>query len=317
MSEIGKILQQAFLELGVKATLVTEVDALTLPPASTVVVVAPHEFFPLGDGPKAYEFLAQSCHLVMVNTEQPQTPWFALAKSYFEKAITILDINFEAARHIRALGFPALALPLGYSTYIAGTYPGTILPEHELWRFIPPERIAPYPTAYADRPIDLLFIGTTSERRNRFFGRHAAFFASKETIIYMPIGNTPFLPDHSRTVDFSTLIALIRRSKILLNIHRDDSSYLEWQRIVTLGIMQKTLVISDTCDRTPCLAPNLDYLEGPLDALPMLCEFALSNAHVAERFANTAHARLQQTYPMDQILGRCWTAMVKGTRSFQ
>src|ERR1035441_2785343 len=174
-----------------------------------------------------------------------------------------------------------------------------------------PDIIGPLPLTYDKRPIDLLFIGTASPRRHAFFAKHAAFFSSINAIIYMPDGNRPFLPNDGRTVDFATMTALVKRSKILLNIHRDDAPYLEWQRIVTLGIIQRTLVVTDHCNPNPCLTPNLDYLEGTLDALPMLCDLALSNSAVAERFASGAYDRLIEAYPMDQVLGRCWTALVK------
>ena len=316
MGDMGRMIHGAFLELGVKASLVSESEALLLPPNSTVVVVAPHEFFHLGDGPKALESLARTSFLVMLNTEQPQTQWFALARSYLDKASFVLDINFEAARRVRALGFQALALPLGYSNYITHAYPGITLPEHELWKFMAPERIVPYPQTYDDRPIEVLFIGTPSPRRYQFFAKHAKFFSSKETVIYFPEGNRPLLSDHSRTVDFATVAALTKRSKILLNVHRDDCSYLEWQR-VGMGIMQKTLVVTDICDKTPCLTANLDYLEGPLDALPTLCELALSNSLAAEDIAGGAHDRFRQSYPMDQIVGKCWTEMVRSMRRLQ
>jgi hypothetical protein len=97
---------------------------------------------------------------------------------------------------------------------------------------------------------------------------------------------------------------LIRRSKIVLNVHRDEHPYLEWQRVVTLGILQKTLVVSDHCQKSPVIEANVDYVDGPLEALPALCEYYLSDPERARQFAEGAYARLREGYPMSRILRR-------------
>lgn len=313
MTEIARILEDAFRQLGAEVAFVNESQACGLPSDITILVVAPHEFFHLGDGPKAFERLSSTARMVMVNTEQPQTKWFALAKQYLGNAVAVLDIDFESARHLQASGFRAFALPLGYSEYIAHTFDGASLPPHELYESIPASVISPLPALYSERPIDVLFIGTSSPRRDTFFATYADYFSSKTTIFYLPVGNVPFLPRDPRSVDFATFAALLRRSKILLNIHRDTAPYLEWQRIVTLGIMNQTLVITDQCSPNPCIVPNVDYLEGPLAAVPTLCDLALGNIKAAESIAIGAYDRLREHYPMDQVLGRCWTALTKAT----
>ncbi|MGA3210484.1 MAG: hypothetical protein ABSD20_04200, partial [Terriglobales bacterium] len=166
-----------------------------------------------------------------------------------------------------------------------------------------------------ERPIDILFIGTSSPRRQDFFARNADYFAGKKVFVYMPEGDKPFLKQDSRTIDFATFVALVKRSKLVLNVHRDDIPYLEWQRIVTLGIMQQTLVITDTCLPAPGLEPNLDYLEGPMEALPSLCESALSSVGIAEGIATRAYEKLKANYSFKEITGRCWTFIfTKGLR---
>jgi len=310
MAEIAHMITGAFRQLGIPATFVNESEACHLPAGVPMVAVAPHEFFHLGDGPKAFDRLKRASRIVMVNTEQPQTQWFALAMNYLKSASAVLDINFEAAMEIHRSGIPAFALPLGYSEYIARTFPGSELPEHPLYEFLPKSVISPLPKTYADRPIDILFIGTASARRHAFFARHAEFFASRNCILYLPDSNRPFLPGDARAIDFATMAALAHRSKIVLNVHRDETPYLEWQRIVTLGILQSTLVITDRCTLNPCITPNLDYLEGPLDGLPTLCNFALHNCDAAESMTAAAFRRLKENYSADQVLGRCWTALV-------
>jgi hypothetical protein len=189
------------------------------------------------------------------------------------------------------------------------SYDGTLLPEHELFKYMPASRLTPVPSSYADRPIDILFVGTSSPRRSEFFAANAGYFANMETLIYMPEGDRPFVPNTSRTIEFAALVPLVRRAKILLNIHRGPHPYLEWQRIVTLGVLQKTLVVSDHCTPGPCVKPNLDYLDGPLEALPALCDLALGSINVSEAIANRAYDKLKSAYSTKQVVGKCFTAL--------
>ena len=117
MTEIGRMLEDAFRELSVPARLFTESEAATVSGDESVVVVAPHEFFVLGNGPEAFEILKRVATLVMVNTEQRQTPWFAVAEPYLRSACAVLDINYQSAQQLTRWGYRAFALPLGYSDY--------------------------------------------------------------------------------------------------------------------------------------------------------------------------------------------------------
>jgi hypothetical protein len=54
----------------------------------------------------------------------------------------------------------------------------------------------------------------------------------------------------------------------------------------------------------------VDYLDGPLQALPAFCDFALTNIKVADEIAERAYHKLQMLYPMKEILGRCWSAVI-------
>ncbi len=310
MTEIARMLEDAFHQLHVPVRIFTESEIHTVSSDDTVVIVAPHEFFLLGQGVHAAAALRDVHTLVMVNTEQPQTSWFAAGEPYLRQASAVLDLNYESARQLARSGYKAFVLPLGYSEYIAQRFDGSLLPEHELLKHMPSRICGEMPMNYPDRPIDILFVGTSSPRRQAFFSQNARFFAGKNTFIYMPDGDKPFVASESRTIDFSTFAALVRRSKVMLNVHRDDIPYLEWQRIVTLGIMQKTLVVTEHCQRGPCIEPNIDYLDGELRTLPAFCEFALTNLPMAEEIAERAHRKLQSLYPMRQILGSCWTALV-------
>ena len=309
MTEIGRMLQDAFAQLGVRSRVFTESEAASVSREETVIVVAPHEFLFLGSGPQAFEILKQVATPVMVNTEQQQTPWFAVAEPYLRSAYAVLDINHQSARQLVRDGYRAFSLPLGFSEYVARSFDGRVLPDREVFKYMPSTMRTSLPSYYSDRPIDVLFVGTASSRRQEFLAQQAEFLSDKNTFIYIPDGDTPFQETSDSCIDFSSFVGLARRSKILLNVHRDNVPYLESQRIMTLGIMQKTLVVSESCQPSPWVKANSDYLEGPLEALPALCEFALTHLEIAEDLTERAYTKLKTTYPMAEIVGKCWTAL--------
>src|SRR5664280_842351 len=118
MAEIARMIEDAFRHLGVETRLFDDRDAGNLAPDEMVIVVAPHEFFLLGDGPRLFEIFIAASNLVMFNTEQPQTPWFAAAMKYLRIATAVLDINYESAQYLAGSGLRSFFLPLGYSDYI-------------------------------------------------------------------------------------------------------------------------------------------------------------------------------------------------------
>ncbi|GEM_PF-6587699 len=272
-----------------------------------VIVTAPHEFFTLGAG-RQWPAVLESYRdrLLLFNTEQPQTSWFQAAAPFFPLARALLDIHYQTAVHLRRQGFPAYFVPLGPLSR-SGT--PQALPSHPAFEHLAPAVRERLPDDYGARPFDVVFVGTASPRRQAFFARHARFFAGLNTFLYLPEGNAPFKDGQLRTLDFAALSGLMRRAKIVLNVHRDEQPYLEWQRMVNLGILQETLVISEHCDFCPALRANGDYIDLPLTLIPEACSHYLAHPEEAERFAARACERLRRDLPMTRVLARLLAAL--------
>ena len=314
MTEIANMIEHALRNLGVTTKLFTELEAREVADFETVLIVAPHEFCHLGQGPAALQVLAATPNLIMFNVEQRHTQWFHVAEQYLPHASAILDINYQTATYLAEAGYRSFFFPLGYSSYIEQTFDITAKLEHEICKHLPAQIREHLPTSYTERPIDILFVGASSPRRKKFFAQHAAYFAAQNCFIYMPDTSSPFLANEPRTLDFATFVALVKRSKLILNIHQNDEPFFEWQRIVNLGIMQQTLVITDHCEPVPCVDANIDYLDGPLEKLPGLCELALHSPKEAERMATHAYTKLKMRYPLENILNKCWSALTRTDR---
>lgn len=313
MHEISKLLSCAFHEMGIEVIHFNENQVVEAVNADLTIVVAPHEFFILGDGSALLDKLAMAKKLVMLNTEQAQTQWFANALPYLEHADCIWDMNYQSAVLLRANHLPAYFLPLGYSL----NYQTKLASTQALRRSLPLMSLSQAVTStiedqdYSKRPIDVLFVGTISDKRRQFFAQHAGCFAAFECFFYLPEGNQPFNENEDRTLDFQQLAGLARRSKILINIHRDTANYLEWQRIVNLGVFCGTLVISETCDSSPALVPGLDYIDVPLEFLAQTCNHYLSDPKAAQAFVERATAHLTSQQKLSKTLTFLLTDMMR------
>jgi hypothetical protein len=219
------------------------------------LVVAPHEFFGLGAGRRlrgpAFRDFRRAC--TIYQAEQMGCKHYALSLPFLAEAKRVLDLDPRSARFLSTLGLDARFFPVGY------------VPGH-----------APFggdgesgQDELCERPIDLLFQGVLSERRSRFFARHAPFFASRRCELVLPSPLQPVAPG-SDTAITTRQVAACRQAKIVLNVHRDERCFFEWHRIVVRGIWHGCLVVSEPCDPVPGLEAGEHYLQAPLDRIPEL-----------------------------------------------
>jgi hypothetical protein len=233
------------------------------------IIIAPHEFFYLGAGRMLYK---NECplNLILINTEQPSTQWFALAERWFSKALFIWDINYQSSHLIRKKGFKCDYLPLGYISNFVHFDEIKNLQDHYGTCFLEPaiRRKSYLHEPFSRRPIDVLFVGYLSPRREEFFAKTASVLSNYHCYFFFWDGSKPVIPGQNTYMNSNTVIGLSQRSKVLLNIHHGKDTYFEWQRIVLHGVWQNTLVVSEPCSVAPPFQPGTDYIEAPLDEIP-------------------------------------------------
>jgi hypothetical protein len=233
------------------------------------IIVGPHEFFSVGRGGEW--FSAENLRsAVLVATEQPQSLWFQA----FERALVlggaVLDVSPASSKALTARGVNARWLPLGW------------YPECGTFDRVPSGLEAPpgwnvglfdgaLPELDADpwegRPIDILFIGSHSPRRARWISALQEALPDANWRVHLPSDVQPLGGPGGAQIGTATCVALARRSKILLNLHRDDTPYFEWQRIVWRGLWQRALVVTEPSGIVPGLVPGRDYVEVPVEGM--------------------------------------------------
>jgi hypothetical protein len=270
------------------------------------LVLAPHEFFYLGAG-QSLGAGDLPANLILINTEQPSTQWFRRAADFFPHARGIWDIDYLSAQRLIHKGLKCRYLPLGY------------VPQFELFA---KQRDLPlhYGTCFLDapvrfrsrldeplsvRPIDVAFFGNTTYRREMFFADNAALFAKYRCYFYFSDGSQPLLEGRTTYMNTRSVVGLVQRSKIALNIHRDEDFYFESHRIVMHGIWQKALVISDPCSPAPPFRPGIDYVEAPLKEIPSLVRYYLSDPvgrREAQEIADQGYRTLSRDCQLVEVL---------------
>ena len=302
--EIRDLITAGLREAGLEAESRSEQDGFD-PLADWQIVVAPHEFFYLGKGPALWQQHPEN--LILVNTEQSSTKWFSLAYRCFPETKAIWDINFQTAGLIRRKGWPCAYLPLGYVDNFAPFREIEILPENYATCYLAPE-IAQQPflrQPFGERPIDVIFIGGHTGRRERFFASAAPVLAKYHSYLRLMDNTAPVIPGKNVDLDTATVVGLEQRAKILLNIHRGAEQYFEWHRIVMHGIWQKTLVISEPGNPAPPFHPGVDYVAAPLEEIPAKIDYYLSTKtgrEAAQQIVDRAFRTLSEKCRFSDIL---------------
>lgn len=260
MTEIAALLKAGFDDAGVHAELRDE-KMEPLRDATHHVVVAPHEFFLLGDGRRWAndDFVSRA---ILFATEQIQTSWFARSLVFLLRAKAVADMNEQNAAILRKGGVRAIAVQPGYSAAFK-PFASQRVPEPSPIFDALPAAARKFDTAssrLADRPLDLLFLGQHSPRREKLLASYAAKLAELDTFLYYGKAARPLTIASNPMAASEITAALLQRSKIALNLHRDEYTYFEWWRVMQ-AFWQKTVVVSEPCFPHPLFKPGVHYFE--------------------------------------------------------
>jgi glycosyltransferase involved in cell wall biosynthesis len=277
MAEIADLLTAAFEQSGMTALRLCELDQRP-DDLDYDLVVAPHEFFYLGQGLQL-STAPWINKAILFNLEQPHTQWFSKSLHVLIKTRLVLDIDIKSAEILRQLGISSYFFPLGYlqdyDPFTAVAQLPNLLALQSLPSYV--KNYDPkFDLCVADRPIDLFFVGTLNDRRQQFWAESAAWLHRFQCFLHIPPIKGPLLQGQGNALTTEAVIGLSRRSKILLNVHRDNLAYFEWHRIIFHGLWQKTLVVTEPCHPVPGLIPDVHYIECKVSEMAAQIEWLLT-----------------------------------------
>jgi glycosyltransferase involved in cell wall biosynthesis len=285
MIDVARILSHGLTEAGIP----NEVRLDTLPERHSddalPLVIAPHEFFPLFVERVVDRETAErmSREVAVVNVEQPGSPWFEVAAAYAGRSRGALDISRVGAAELRARGVHADHVPLRYAPFLEADFRAPVLA----------------------RPIDILFLGYHSRRREQFFAQHAEAFAPFQTRLVFANVSEPRRQGTPGYYAGQTRASLIASSKIVLNVHGLATSYFEAHR-AALALANECLFVSETSAETAPLIPGRHFAMADLDHLPALCVDYLSRPEDLARTAAAGRELIRQADRFDyrRVLAR-------------
>lgn len=286
MIDIASQLRACFEEVGVTSSLRLDVLPEAEPPRGTTqIIVAPHEYCELflkrQTVKKQAKSLLNRCWLL--NTEQPGSPWFKLTEHWAFQAFAIIDISPLGVEIWKSKGLTAFHAPL---PFITSKHPAT---DHS-------------------KDIDILFLGSTSPKRELFLADSAKLFTGHRT--HLTLVN-PERPRHSNSpgyVSDEALKVLVSRSRILLNVHSDTSRYFEWHRAM-LAISQHAVIVSETSDGYSPLIPEENLILADINSLADRCLQLLDGSSRLPQIADNAYRMAVEYFSPDRVGSSLLTAL--------
>jgi tetratricopeptide (TPR) repeat protein len=253
------------------------------------VFVAPQEFFSLGAG-RTWIDLAGAPNSVLYNIDQVQSPWFCHVFLLFLKAPLVLDVNFQSAAILRRAGCNAVHFMPGHLLTAPHAQPCLDLSgielatgyafAHEPYNWLERDHLG-------DRPIDILFIGTSVPRRDKALARLQDLSDRYRFVCIYTRQEIPLTEQNYRSNSTRINCALAQRAKIVLNIHRDWLGYFEWSRMVLQGFWQGACVVSEPNLPNPMFEAGEHYLEESARHVGELIRWLLSTSDGRQRLDTT------------------------------
>ncbi len=268
--ELAEALRHELKRLGIE----TEVSNDAFPgleQGRVNVLLAPHEYAALAP-PGAAPTSGALARTITVCTEQPGTPWFTLGSRFAAASGAVFDINRRGVRELESLGVSATYMQLGYS---------------ELW-----DR-----GAGGEREVEICFLGGASHRRRRALAVFGSELWRHRCRLILSDNARPSTDSGPSFVAGGAKLDLLSRSRILLNIHRDDRPYFEWQRILEAIHCGAVVVSEHSTDYDP-LVPGEHFLSGELYSLQHVAAHALTDENRRREMADAALGLIREQIPM-------------------
>lgn len=276
MLEIAQIFARGFRNNGVSVELaIDEIPSKTLEENLIQIVVAPHEFYPLFLEKKLSEAEIEKItqNVYLLNVEQPGSLWFEIAFKPSRHARGVFDINQQGVNEFIRRGVSALHTPLGYDSYFEAKTSNNSL----------------------SKPVDILFMGSHSPKREMFFSRNADFFSQYNCRVILTRVDQPNLTHTPGFYAGQERNQLLSDSKIIINIHFADRNYFEWHRVL-MAVANQCLVVSETSDYTDPLLNGKHLVLTQFDNITSVCKDYLERKSERVKLTKQAYQLVTESY---------------------
>jgi hypothetical protein len=256
-----------------------------------VYVFVPHELLPLLM-PDAHPSEPQLRRSVTICTEQPGTSWFEEDARISERAAATVDINRLGVTALKKRGISAQLMQLGY------------IPSWDHW--------SGEDTA---RPTDLTFLGGVTPRRLTALARCARHLAGRPTELHLTESMVPHDSSSTSFISGTRKWEMLSRSKLMLNVHRSDLGYMEWQRAVEAIINGCVLLTEHSLGFEP-LIPGDHVISVSFESLDTALVGLIDDETRLKQIRVSAYSFLREEHHIAQsiqVLAECVSQVARTT----
>jgi hypothetical protein len=239
-------------------------------PDRVYVLMGPREYVEL-EGAGALPGDAILNRTIFVGTEDPDmVGQDASTLALLRRGGAVFDVNQRTVLALHRQGIAARTLRLGYSA--------------ELDRFDPA----------TSRPIDVMFYGRHSARRDRYLAEWTDVLARRNCLLRLaddspqPGDTTSFLAEGRW--------ASLAQTKVLVCLHREEQPYFDWPRAID-AIHVGAVVVSEHSSGIAPLEAGEHLLVGRADSLPFLVDALLRDEARLAHLREQAYKRLSEWLP--------------------
>ena len=240
-----------------------------------VYVVVAHEYLPL-TLPAAHPSDEQLARTIAIETEQPGTAWFEEAAAVAARCAVTLDINHLGVAALRRRGIDARFLRFGY------------VRRWDRWGG----------DMAAERPIDVAFLGGHTPRRAAALARCAGALVERRSALHLTESWLPHTEASPHFLAGDAKWDLLASSRVLVNLHRDELGYFEWQRVIE-AMANGCVVVSEHSLGYEPLVAGRHFVSAAYDTLPQVLAALLADDDRQEEVRREAYAFLTGELRLD------------------
>jgi hypothetical protein len=270
--ELADAICTELAELSVEGRIVEEFSAL---PGVIHVLLPPHEYYAL-EGEDRWPTPAALKRTILICAEQVGTEFFEENVRLARGSGATFDINGAAAREFERRGVAARHFQLGYT---------------KQWDSFRGEA--------RERDIDCLFLGCYSPRRAEYLAAYAPLLTERKTTLVLSDNSTPNTEGSTGFLSGRDKFDLLKRSKVLLNVHQGEAPYFEWLRILE-ALSNGCAVVSEHSTDFEPLVPNLHCLFGDAGSLDLLAHALLEDESRLDDVRDCAYEFVRQELPLQR-----------------
>lgn len=216
-----------------------------------IVVVGPHDVYPHLNEAYSAEVNASLARTILLCCERPHSSAWENTVGLAEHAGALLHASDLGVAAFGQHRLPARRFRWGYDPSLDG------------WH-----------GAQARRPIDVLFMGAWTARREQTLAQAAEVLAGYDVDIRLTSGVSTGSREVANFISDAPKRELLAASKIVLNIHPGDDLAFEWNRTID-AISNGCVLVTEASLGLDPLRPGEHLVSGSIASLPLLLDALL------------------------------------------